>query len=100
MHTACLNQLSAALRSGVDPKVLIEQLKGIRCLSTITRKKEQKDISVLSCPDAIARAIEEVLEQNSEPVKIFESKKCPDCGQIMRYESRCDVCSCGYSSCG
>jgi len=29
--------LSVALRSGVEPEVLIEQLKGIRCLSTVTR---------------------------------------------------------------
>ena len=92
--------VSTALRSGVDPKALIEQLKGIRCLSTITRRKDNKGIDVLSCPDAIARAIEEVLGQNNEPEKVFEGKKCPDCGQIMRYESGCDVCVCGYSSCG
>ena len=92
--------VSAALRSGVDANVLIEQLKGIRCLSTITRRKENKDIDVLSCPDAIARAIEEVLGQNFGPEEISLSKKCPDCGQLLRYESGCDVCSCGYSSCG
>lgn len=39
--------VSAALRSGVGAKVLIEQLKGIRCLSTITRRKDNKDINVL-----------------------------------------------------
>ena len=49
--------ISVALRSGVEPEILIEQLKGIRCLSTVTRRKTNKDIDVLSCPDAIARAI-------------------------------------------
>jgi len=55
--------VSAALRCGVDPRVLIEQLKNIRCLSTMTRRKENKDINVLSCPDAIARAIEQAGER-------------------------------------
>ncbi len=92
--------VSASLRSGVDPKVLIEQLKGIRCLSTITRRKEKKDIDVLSCPDAIAQAIEEVLGENIESEKVFMGRKCPVCAQLLRYESGCDVCVCGYSSCG
>lgn len=61
--------VSAALRCGVDPRVLIEQLKNIRCLSTIAHQKENKDIDVLSCPDAIARAIEETLGQNCESVR-------------------------------
>ena len=93
--------VSAALRSGVDPKVLIEQLKGIRCLSTISSKKENKEINVLSCPDAIARAIEEVLGHNSESEKAFLGKKCPLCQYPLRRESGCNVCDrCGFSKCG
>ena len=31
----------------------------------------------------------------------LQDKKCPDCGQILRFESGCDVCkNCGFSSCG
>jgi ribonucleoside-diphosphate reductase alpha chain len=91
---------SAAIRSGVEPTVLIEQLKGIRCLSTVSRRKTNKDIDVLSCPDAIAKAIEESLGQTRNLSANSENNKCPDCGLILRYESGCDVCSCGYSSCG
>ena len=92
--------VSAALRSGVDPKILIEQLKGIRCLSTISRKKDNKEINVLSCPDAIARAIEEVLGEMSESVRVFLINKCPDCGSPLRRESGCNICdNCGYSKC-
>ena len=40
---AMCRAVSAALRCGVDPKVLIEQLKGIRCLSTIASRKTNKD---------------------------------------------------------
>ena len=50
--------VSVALRSGIDAKSIVEQLKGIRCPSTI----RQKDLKVLSCPDAIGRLIEKVLK--------------------------------------
>jgi ribonucleoside-diphosphate reductase alpha chain len=93
--------ISAALRCGVDAKVLIEQLKNIRCLSTVTRRKEDKDIDVLSCPDAIARAIEEVLGENCESVKTSPVNKCPECGHPLRREEGCNVCdNCSYRKCG
>ncbi len=50
--------VSIALRSGIEAKSIVEQLKGIRCPSTI----RQKDLKVLSCPDAIGRLIEKVLK--------------------------------------
>lgn len=55
--------VSIALRSGIDAKSIVEQLKGIRCPSTI----RQKELRVLSCPDAIGRLIEKVYKlQNGE----------------------------------
>ncbi len=48
--------VSIALRAGIDEKAIVEQLKGIRCPSTI----RQKGLKVLSCPDAIGRLIEKV----------------------------------------
>lgn len=48
--------VSIALRAGIDSKSIVEQLKGIRCPSTI----RQRDLKVLSCPDAIGRLIEKV----------------------------------------
>jgi ribonucleoside-diphosphate reductase alpha chain len=93
--------LSVALRCGVDPKTLLEQLRGIRCLSTIARRKENKDIDVLSCPDAIARAIKEALGENCEFVRTFRINKCPDCSYPLRRESGCNVCdNCGFTKCG
>ncbi len=53
--------VSVALRSGMDVKSIVEQLKGIRCPSTI----RQKGLNVLSCPDAIGRLIEKVAKIHS-----------------------------------
>ncbi len=52
--------VSLALRSGIDVQTLIGQLKGIRCHSTL----RQKNLKVLSCPDAIGRVIEKVTQLN------------------------------------
>lgn len=53
--------VSIALRSGMDAESIIEQLKGIRCPSTI----RQRDMKVLSCPDAIGRLIEKVMKHQN-----------------------------------
>ena len=95
--------VSAALRCYVDPKVLIEQLKGIRCLSTIAQRKTNKEIDVLSCPDAIARAIEDGLGEECESAGMSVINKCLNCGQPLRKEAGCSYCDnddCGYFKCG
>jgi ribonucleoside-diphosphate reductase alpha chain len=98
---ATCRAVSVALRCGVKPEILIKQLKGIRCLSAISRKKGNSDIDVLSCPDAIARAIEKALGPNCEPVIIPSSNKCPHCGYPLRRDSGCRICdNCAYNSCG
>jgi len=92
--------VSAALRCGMDPQVLIEQLKGIRGLSTIARRRDNKDVDVLSCPDAIARAIEEAMGEDCERTENPSVNKCPDCSGPLRRESGCNICdNCGYSKC-
>lgn len=54
--------ISIALRAGVDINEIIEQLRGIRCHSTL----RQKGLKVLSCPDAIGRALERYMNFNME----------------------------------
>ncbi len=115
--------VSIALRSGIDAKSIVEQLKGIRCPSTI----RQKGLKVMSCPDAIGRLIEKVLQlqngnvndngngngkdeiysTNCEPecatyeVNSAKISKCPECGKAVEHEGGCVVCrDCGYSKCG
>lgn len=119
--------VSIALRSGIDHEYLVEQLKGIRCPSTI----RQKGLKVMSCPDAIGRLIEKVAKiqdgnnLTSEEISISEEQKfqvptakryhniederidmecqssCPECGKAVEHEGGCVVCrNCGYSKCG
>lgn len=105
--------ISIALRSGIDVKSIIDQLRGIRCLSTI----RQKGLKVLSCPDAIARVIEKVAKlQNGGDHKVSDNEMltekntgitskqmrvCPECGEKVEHEGGCVVCrNCGFSKCG
>ena len=102
---ATCRAISAALRSGVDPHELIDQLRGIRCLSAATARKNG-EVNVLSCPDAIARAIAERLERDSEdqdrtPAQQVPGRLCVACGHPLRREAGCFVCDrCYESSCG
>jgi len=109
--------ISLALRSGVEVEPIIKQLKGIRCPAPLLGKGGL----ILSCPDAIGRALENYLqrkksEEMGEPIpeattldKFVESPlqftnvvgACPDCGGPLIHEGGCNVCkSCGYSKCG
>lgn len=94
--------VSIALRSGMDAHSIIDQLKGIRCHSTI----RQKDLKVLSCPDAIGKVIEKVLKyQNGDTAEndntiVTSSNACPECGKKVEHEGGCVICrNCGFSKC-
>lgn len=54
--------ISTALRSGMDVNAIIEQLKGIRCHSTLRQRAVNGDVKVLSCPDAIGKVLEKVVK--------------------------------------
>ena len=112
----------------MDVEEIIEQLKGIRCHSTLRQRATNKDIKVLSCPDAIGKALERVMntyveiengftnemiyeieEENKKDrinIKnedIMESNKgnCPECGSKVDHEGGCMICrNCGFSKCG
>ncbi|MCD6583932.1 MAG: vitamin B12-dependent ribonucleotide reductase [Candidatus Omnitrophica bacterium] len=112
--------ISLALRGGVDIKVIIEQLKGIRCPSPNWANGKR----IFSCADAIARVLEKRAADQKELVKVkmpvsqpvaanlttssFDNSDllptvigvCPDCGSALRHQEGCVVCdSCGYSKC-
>lgn len=118
--------ISTALRTGMDVHAVIEQLRGIRCHSTL----RQPGLKVLSCPDAIGRVLEKVVKaREGEPVSLIDAEAlsgrarevklnncinncslcseralcargkegiCPECGAPVEYEGGCIVCR----SCG
>lgn len=117
---------SLSLRSGVDPRVIVEQLRGIRC--PIPTWSE--GVQVLSCSHAIAltmeRRLDGRLKEQESLLKYSESSSdrgekkevseniqverkdylvgmpptCPECGAPVQYSEGCLICpACGYSAC-
>ena len=113
---------SIALRSGIRCDEILDQLRGIRCPSTV----RQQGMQCTSCPDAIARVIRKVNDalKSGKPVSQLAVEQspcvcsgcekpaadgarqagqpalCPECGEKLEHEGGCVVCrSCGYSKC-
>ncbi|MDO5576484.1 MAG: adenosylcobalamin-dependent ribonucleoside-diphosphate reductase, partial [Fibrobacter sp.] len=103
---AVSRMISLALRAGIDPKSISEQLRGIRCPIPTWHEGEV----ILSCADAIgrvlAKAIDDTYGTQNQHVTISGldmgyCPQCPECGGIMENEGGCAVCkSCGFSKCG
>jgi len=114
--------VSLAFRSGVTPIEIVRQLKGISCHTPVWYREGK----VLSCADAIAKAIEWHLQaENGVPTDrqitnsngehrvhreegfsandtspVFQRGACPECGGPLIFEEGCVKCLCGYSDCG
>ncbi|MGC8983908.1 MAG: vitamin B12-dependent ribonucleotide reductase [Thermosulfidibacteraceae bacterium] len=89
--------ISLSLRSGVNVNSVIKQLAGIRC----PNPSWDEGIQLLSCADAIAKAIKMALN-----IDLYSESEegvagiCPDCGNILRAIEGCLTCEvCGYSKC-
>ncbi len=123
---AVSRMVSLALRSGVSIDSIIKQVKGIRCPSPAWGEGG----SILSCPDAIGRALERYTKDNTghqhyhskpktaspQPTVSYASSdcahggnrnhlglcpECPDCGGLLEFGEGCAFCrGCGFSKCG
>ena len=115
--------VSLAFRSGIEPEDIIRQLKGISCHTPVWYREGK----VLSCSDAVAKAIEWHLQEKRKGTQIdseirisvpkyppkeegspferslgliFQRGACPECGGPLIFEEGCVKCFCGYSDCG
>jgi len=125
-YTEAIGRLiSLALRSGIKPTTLVDELSLIRGLRPVL----QEDGGVVfSVPDAIAKAMEEYLRggeqlpllddvkspSSSTAVKTDDSggastngqhpkrqaELCPSCGGLLIFSNGCYICGdCGFSEC-
>jgi len=125
--TEAVSRLSSlALRSGIEPSKVQDQLEGIRSPKIAWDNSEQ----VLSIPDGIATAMERYLDGTASEVQsdvasfsdddqddvdtgssskgdaeqmvdAGRNPECPDCGGMLAYSEGCVKCGqCGYSECG
>ncbi|MCL6087102.1 MAG: vitamin B12-dependent ribonucleotide reductase, partial [Actinobacteria bacterium] len=93
--------ISIAIRSGIDIESIKHQIRGIRCVTCIADRNSH----VLSCPDAISKALEFYLNGSNKFDLDFASGPkslmiCPEegCGGIMEPEGGCYICrTCGFS---
>ncbi len=113
---------SLALRSGVQPGMIVKQLKGISC--HLPSWGGNGGGKILSCADAVSKAIEWYLENFEAmfpgfPKPVAETTRpevkkashpageeeiargaCPDCGSQVERQEGCLKCrSCGFSEC-
>ena len=109
--------VSLALRSGIDPQVVVDQLHGITCCPVW-----DDGTLVRSSPDAVARALRRHTQdggetQAADQLKLFSSSqevesnrssngyqprnRCPDCNGPVIYQEGCLLCAaCGWNRCG
>jgi ribonucleoside-diphosphate reductase alpha chain len=122
---AVSRMVSLSLRSGISIDSIVKQVKGIRCPSPAWGEGG----SILSCPDAIARALERYTKEaagrqhhkpkavvSAQPTVAYASSdcsqggnknhlglcpECPDCGGLLEFGEGCAFCrGCGFSKCG
>lgn len=92
--------VSLALRSGVNVRDIVKQLKGIGGEHPVFQKKGM----LLSIPDAVGWVLENRYLQDNSPQKLRNSLSktdCPECFGELIFQEGCFVCpSCGFTRCG
>ncbi|SDN49558.1 ribonucleoside-diphosphate reductase class II [Desulfonauticus submarinus] len=93
--------VSLALRSGVEVREVVKQLKGIGGEHPVFQKKGL----LLSIPDAVAWVLEQRYLQgeqiNTHSSSSLNKPVCPECGAALTFQEGCFLClECGYTKCG
>ncbi len=88
--------VSLAWRSGVQARQAVKQLIGITCHKPAGFGENK----ILSCADAVAKAIQMHMSETLGEVHHQSGGACPECGGPVEHEGGCCVCHvCGYSEC-
>lgn len=93
--------ISLGLRSGVKIDEIVDQLRGINCPACTRVRAKGESIDGLSCPDIMARTLQNEYKNINEKPKIEKKKNtCPECGEELAFEGNCISCKhCGFSKC-
>ena len=115
--------VSLALRSGISPQEVIDQLRGITCCpawddGTLVRsgpdavalaleRRWNTDQEALPAPGADAMQLSFIADPqhshgngNGNAASDYQARKCPDCNGTLHYQEGCVMCaSCGWNKC-
>ncbi len=93
--------VSLALRSGIEVKDIVKQIKGIggeMPVFSVARKGQ-----VVSIPDGIAWVLENryLKSKQAYAVNGLGAQHCPECDDILVFQEGCHICpSCAFTKCG
>jgi ribonucleoside-diphosphate reductase alpha chain len=92
--------VSLVLRSGINVREVVHQLKGIGGEHPVFQKKGL----LLSIPDAVAWVLENRYLSENKPTPdpgSLSRPNCPECGEVLYFQEGCFLCqACGYTKCG
>lgn len=93
--------ISLALRSGIEVKDIVKQIKGIGGEMPVfsVAKKGQ----VVSIPDGIAWVLENRYLKSKQAYHVngLGAQRCPECDDILVFQEGCHICpSCAFTKCG
>ena len=93
--------ISLALRSGIEVKDIVKQIKGIGGEMPVfnVAKKGQ----VVSIADGIAWVLENRYLKSKQPYTVngLGAQHCPECDDILVFQEGCHICpSCAFTKCG
>ena len=100
--SAVARMISLNMRADIAIPEIVKQLQGITCSACVKVASKGEEISGISCPDIIGKAISDFsnLTTAKPEVKKNSILKCPDCGQELEFSGGCVVCTnCGWSKC-
>ena len=95
--------ISLALRSGIEVKTIVQQIKGIGGEAQVFQPGKQGQVQ--SIPDGIAWVLENRYLKSGKSVHEEENglgaQHCPECDDILIFQEGCLICpACAYTKCG